>query len=60
MMFNGVNYVLNQCECAEGIWNWFGRSKAGEFTHYYSNVIFHTDNGFCAAPRNDLNNWCYV
>jgi hypothetical protein len=32
----------------------------GEYTRYFSNVIFHTSHGFCAAPHSDLTNWCYV
>ena len=58
--FEGLKYVLNQCQCAEGIWQWFKASKVGEFTRYYGNVIFHTSHGFCAAPHNDLTNWIYV
>lgn len=57
LLFEGVSYTLNQCE---DIWQWFKESKVGEFTRYYSKTIFHTDHGFCAAPSNDLTNWCYV
>lgn len=55
--FEGVKYVLNQCE---DIWHWFCTSKVGEFTRFYSNTIIHTAHGFCGAPSNDLTNWCYV
>lgn len=58
--FEGVKYVLNQCQSVEGIWQWFQASKVGEFTRYFSNTIIHTAHGFCAAPSNDLTNWCYV
>lgn len=57
LMFEGVSYMLNQCE---DIWKWFKESKVGEYTRYYSNTIFHTEDGFCAAPSSDLTNWCYV
>lgn len=55
--FEGVKYVLNQCE---DIWQWFQTSKVGEFTRFYSHTIIHTAHGFCGAPSNDLTNWCYV
>lgn len=55
--FEGVKYVLNQCE---DIWQWFQTSKVGEFTRYFSHTIIHTAHGFCGAPSNDLKNWCYV
>lgn len=58
--FNGATYVLNQCECAEGIWQWFQESKVGEFTRYYSNTIFHTAKGFWAGDNKNLSNGCYV
>lgn len=60
LLFEGKKYLLNQCQCAEGIWEWFTKSKVGQFTRYYGNTIFHTDKGFCAAPSSDLTNWCYV
>ena len=60
LILNEVKYVLNQCECADGIWQWFQTSKVGEFTHYYANVIFHTADGFWAAPQDNLSNGCYV
>ena len=57
LLFEGITYTLNQCE---DIWQWFKDSKVGEFTHYFSNVIFHTGHGFCAAPSDNLSNWIYV
>ena len=52
--------MLNQCEGAEGIWQWFQESKVGEFTRYYSNTIFHTAKGFWAGDNKNLSNGCYV
>lgn len=60
LTLNGVKYVLNQCECADGIWQWFQTSKVGEFTRYYLHTIFHTDNGFWAGYNDNLTNGAYV
>ena len=57
LLFEGKYYILNQCE---DIWKWFGNSKVGEFTRYYSYVVFNTGNGFYAAYSNDLSNGCFV
>ena len=60
IIFNGVKYVLNQCECAEGIWDWFQTSRVGEFTRYYAHTIFHTAEGFWAGYNDNLSNGAYV
>lgn len=57
LIFDNIAYVLNQ---AEDIWDWFGRSKVGEYTHYYTQVVFHKEEGFYAACKDDLSNGCYV
>ena len=57
LILNNIPYVLNQ---AEDVWEWFGSSKVGEYTHYYSQIIFHKEEGFYAAYKDDLSNGCYV
>ena len=47
-------YHLNQCE---NLLEWVKDSKVGEFTHYYDKVCFHTEQGFVAAYRDDINNF---
>ena len=32
-------------------------SKPGEYTRYYGQIVFHTENGFVAAYVDDLNNY---
>lgn len=56
MELNG-KYTLNQCE---DIWKWFTESAVGEYTHYYNNVVFHTDKGFYAAYADNLTNGCFI
>lgn len=57
MELDGKTYVLNQCE---DIWKWFVESVIGEYTHYYSKVVFHTDKGFYSAYGNDLTNGVFI
>lgn len=57
IIFNGVSYVLNQCE---DIWRWFEESRVGEYTRYYSQTVFHTADGIVAAPSGDLSNWYHI
>lgn len=40
--------------------DWFHDSKVGEFTHYYSYIVFHTAQGFVACYANDTNNYWNV
>jgi hypothetical protein len=47
-------YHLNQCE---NLLEWVKDSKVGEFTNYYDKVCFHTEQGFVAAYRDDINNF---
>ena len=57
MWFQGELYNLNQCS---DIFEWF-QSSAFEFTYYYDRVVFHTHDGkFCAAYREDLNNYIEI
>lgn len=58
MEFHGVTYTLNQCEGS--IYNWYAKSKVGEYTAYFLGYVFHTANGFYAAYRNDLSNFWRV
>lgn len=36
--------------------DWFGQSKVGEYTPFYSYYVFHAANGFWACYANDTNN----
>ena len=56
MVLNGETYKLNQCT---DIWEWFGTSHKGEYTHYYTYLVFNTDKGFYCTER-DLTNGRYV
>ena len=54
--FKGEEYTLNQCET--DLFGWFEHSNDGEFTYYYDKIVFHTEDGFIAAYRDDIsNNW---
>lgn len=57
IIFDNIRYVLNQ---AEDIWEWFGESKVGEYTHFYSKLVFHKEEGFYAAYKDNLTNGAYV
>ena len=57
MELNSKYYVLHQCD---DIWKWFEESAVGEYTNYYNNVVFHTDNGFYAAYADNLSNGCFI
>lgn len=37
--------------------DWFRDSKVGEYTHYFSNIVFHTASGFVACYADNLNNF---
>ena len=52
--FKGDTYFLNQCE--GNIFEWAGQTIEGDFTYYYDMVVFHTDEGFVAAYRDDITN----
>lgn len=55
MNFKGNNYTLNQFN---ELFDFIDNSKIGEYMDYYDKVVFHTELGFFAAYRNDLdNNW---
>ena len=54
---DGITYTLNQCD---DIWKWFDESKVGEFTRFYSKIVFHKKDGFYAAYFDDWTNGCYV
>lgn len=68
LMFRGKEYKLAQFRDMEETDNnpisplsdWFANSSVGEFTRYYSDVIFHCSDGFFAASRNDLTNFCGI
>lgn len=47
-------FHLNQCE---NLLEWVKDSKVDEFTYYYDKVCFHTEQGFVAAYRDDINNF---
>lgn len=57
LILDNIPYILNQ---AEDIWEWFGSSKVGEYTRYYSKIVFHKEDGFYAAYKDDLSNGVYV
>ena len=57
MKLDGKTYILNQCE---DIWKWFNESAIGEFTKYYHNIVFHTENGFYAAYADNLSNGYFI
>lgn len=57
LILNNISYVLNQ---AEDIWEWFRKSKVGEYTHYHLLLVFHKEDGFYAADKDDLSRGCYV
>ncbi len=52
--FKGKTYLLTQCE--GNIFEWAGQTIEGDFTYYYDMVVFHTDEGFVAAYRDDITN----
>ena len=56
--FRGDKFTLNQCE---DIWQWFATSKVFEFTHYYSQLVFHAPNDyFYAAYKDNLDNFVRI
>lgn len=52
--FQGKLYTLNQVQ--EDLFEFTDNSKPGEYTRYYGQIVFHTENGFVAAYADDLNN----
>lgn len=54
MNFEGNNYTLNQFN---ELFDFIDNSKTGEYMDYYDKVVFHTENGFISAYRDDLNNY---
>lgn len=52
--FQGKLYTLNQVQ--EDLFEFIDNSKPGEYTRYYNQIVFHTENGFVAAYADDLNN----
>lgn len=54
MIFKEKKYIKNQFT---ELFNFIDKSKIGEFMDYYDKVVFHTENGFIAAYRDDLNNY---
>lgn len=52
--FQGKLYTLNQVQ--EDLFEFTDNSKPGEYTRYYGQIVFHTENGFAAAYADDLNN----
>ena len=52
--FKGETYLLDQCE--GNIFEWAEQTLVGDFTYYYDMVVFHTDEGFVAAYRDDITN----
>lgn len=54
MNFKGNNYTLNQFN---ELFDFIDNSKIGEYMGYYDKVVFHTEGGFIAAYRDDLNNY---
>ncbi len=56
--FLGNTYTLNQCE--SDLYEWFVQSCVGEYTHHYSNCVFHTKDGFFAAPGDNLSNYILI
>lgn len=57
MNFQGERFCLNQCS---DIWEWFSKSKEGEFTYYYDRVVFHCSDGIYAGYREDINNYMKI
>lgn len=54
MNFKGKPYILNQFV---DLFEFIDNSKTGEYMDYYDRVVFHTESGFIAAYRDDLNNY---
>lgn len=65
MIFQGQNYTHNQMrEMRENdtdslapLSDWLATSKVGEYTKYYSYIVFHTPNGFFACYANNTENY---
>lgn len=56
--FKGETYQLNQCD---EIFDWFAKSKEGDFTYYSDRIVFHTHGRkFIAAYRDDIDNFMEV
>ena len=68
MQFQGQTYTLNQTrEMREDdnnalapLADWFRDSAVGEYTRYYSHIVFHTENGFVACYADNTDNYWYV
>lgn len=68
MIFQGKNYKKNQLrEMRETdnsslapLTDWFKESKVGEYTHYFSNIVFHTETGFFSCCADNLENYCRI
>ena len=57
-VFLGETYCLNQCS---DLFEWFGDSQVGEFTYYYSHLVFHhTDGRFYSADIEDTSNYIQI
>lgn len=63
MEFQGKNYSLNQMremrdeDSLAPLSDWLTTSKVGEYTKYYTYVVFHTESGFYAAYSDNLENY---
>ena len=65
MIFQGQNYSHNQMrEMSENdnnslapLSDWFKTSKNGEYTNYYSYVVFNTEKGFFACYADNTENY---
>ena len=68
MQFQGQTYTLNQTrEMREDdsnalapLTDWFRDSAVGEYTHYYSHIVFHTATGFIACYADNTDNYWNV
>lgn len=65
MEFQGKTYTYNQMrEMREDdsnalapLTDWFKESKVGEYTRYYSHIVFHCASGFIACYADNINNY---
>ena len=66
MLFQGQDYTLNQMremrdeDSLAPLSDWFTTSKVGEYTRYFSYLVFHTPHGFFGCYADNTENYWSV